>query len=152
MLRTVEGAAIYATKAHDGQVDKSGVPYILHPLRVGAALHRFGVDAVIAGFLHDVVEDTVVTLDDLRANGASESVLSAVESVTKTADDGSYQDQLDRALADPIGAFVKAADVMDNLSRINGIPDELTQARLKRKYEEAVKYLIQWGAGVDLGS
>src|SRR5262249_30480364 len=79
-MATIERALQIAAKAHDGQTDKDGQPYILHPLRVMAAAK--GIDAQIVAVLHDVVEDTAITLDDLRAAGFSGQVLEAVRCVT----------------------------------------------------------------------
>lgn len=145
MLQTIEGAVAYANKAHDGQVDKQGVPYILHPLRVGASLYGHGQDYVIAGILHDVVEDTPATLDDLAALGASDEVVSAVASVTKQESERTweaYEKSLARATSDPIGGVVKAADIADNWKRLNleGLGEE-SYWRLLSKYERAIRYM-----------
>ncbi|WP_139490341.1 RelA/SpoT family protein [Brevibacillus dissolubilis] len=80
----VERAYQLATKAHEGQIRKSGVPYIMHPIAVAGILTNLQMDAVTiaAGFLHDVVEDTEVTLDQLRQEfGADVALL--VDGVTK---------------------------------------------------------------------
>lgn len=149
MLNTVEGAVLLATRAHDGQVDKQGIPYILHPLRVGASLWEFGVDYVIAGILHDVVEDTPHTLDDLTTLGATPEVVSAVAAVTRVDKWQPYVEFLAQATADPIGGWVKASDVCDNLKRISGIPDRETRKRLLRKYSEAEEILAEQGFSVN---
>lgn len=144
MLYTIEGATEFAIRAHDGQVDKQGLPYILHPLRVGASLWRFGSEYVIAGLLHDVVEDTHHTLDDLRALGASESVIAAVDAVTKTESERTveaYERSIRKAMEDPIGLWVKAADVSDNASRVDDIRDPELRHRLRVKYAMASKVL-----------
>jgi hypothetical protein len=149
-LDTIEGAIEFATRAHDGQVDKQGAPYILHPLRVGARLYDYGHDYVIAGLLHDVVEDTPHTFDDLRTLGASPAVVDAVASVTKTESErgwGAYRVALDRAGTNEIGGWVKASDIADNYGRIDGIQDPAVRARLTDKYEKAVPYLA--GLGFD---
>lgn len=152
MLNTIEGAVAFANQAHDGQVDKQGVPYILHPLRVGASLHAFGPDYVIAGLLHDVVEDTPVTLDDLHILGASYAVVAAVNAVTKTESERTveaYMRSIDRAVADPMGGWVKAADVADNVKRLDGITDEVTRRRLWNKYDAAMEKLGEAGFSVE---
>jgi (p)ppGpp synthase/HD superfamily hydrolase len=81
MMATIEQALQIAAKAHEGQRDKEGQPYVLHPLRVMMTVE--GEGAQIVAVLHDVVEDTSVTLDDLRQAGFSEGVLAAVECVTR---------------------------------------------------------------------
>lgn len=121
-MDAVGTAIMVATEAHDGQLDKAGLPYILHPLRVGAALYAFGADYVVAGILHDVVEDTPVTLEDLSNRGFNDAVLSAVASVTKTESERTweaYQKSIAKAMADPVGGWVKASDVADNWGRLD---------------------------------
>lgn len=66
-MANLEKAILIATKAHEGQKDKAGKPYILHPLRV--MLRMKTTKDMMAAILHDVVEDTDVTLDDLREHG-----------------------------------------------------------------------------------
>jgi (p)ppGpp synthase/HD superfamily hydrolase len=117
MTQTLERAIAIAATAHAGQVDKGGAPYILHPLKV--MLRMSTLEQRIVAVLHDVVEDCDVSLDDLRKEGFSEEVLSAIESVTKVSGE-SYEDFVDRAAQNPIGRVVKLADLEENsdLSRI----------------------------------
>lgn len=143
-LNTVEGAIEFATRAHDGQVDKQGAPYILHPLRVGARLHEFGDHYVIAGLLHDVVEDTPHTLDDLRALGAHPDVIEAVGLLTRTDKHERYTDHIEQLVDNPIAALVKVSDVADNMSRLAGL-DEATASRLSVKYGAAAAILAAHG-------
>src|SRR5271155_2908668 len=76
----IERALQIAVEAHAGQKDKSGLPYAFHPIRV---MMRCKSDAAkIAALLHDVVEDTPVSFDQLSAEGFSEDVLSAVRLLT----------------------------------------------------------------------
>jgi (p)ppGpp synthase/HD superfamily hydrolase len=117
MTQTLERAIAIAATAHAGQVDKGGAPYILHPLKV--MLRMTTLEERIVAVLHDVVEDCGVSLDDLRKEGFSEEVLSAIESVTKVPGE-SYEDFVDRAAQNPIGRAVKLADLEENsdISRI----------------------------------
>ncbi len=117
MTQTLERAIAIAAKAHAGQVDKGGAPYILHPLKV--MLRMTTLEERIVAVLHDVVEDCAISLDDLRKEGFSEEVLSAIESVTKVPGE-SYEDFVDRAAQNPLGRVVKLADLEENsdLSRI----------------------------------
>lgn len=147
-LDTIEGAILFATQAHDGQVDQQGMPYILHPLRVGGRLHDFGDNYVIAGILHDIVEDTHHTLDDLRTLGAHPDVLTAVELVTRTDRHEPYVDHIMRVSKNAIAGFVKTSDVADNYTRLDGIRDEETRERLTIKYELALALLAQQGYDV----
>ncbi|WP_438301378.1 HD domain-containing protein [Pseudomonas sp. NMS19W] len=117
MTQTLERAIAIAATAHAGQVDKGGAPYILHPLKV--MLRMSSLEERIVAVLHDVVEDSGISLDDLRKEGFSEEVLSAIESVTKVPGE-SYEDFVERAAQNSIGRVVKLADLEENsdLSRI----------------------------------
>jgi (p)ppGpp synthase/HD superfamily hydrolase len=117
MTQTLERAIAIAAMAHAGQVDKGGAPYILHPLKVMMRMNT--LEERIVAVLHDVVEDCGISLDDLRKEGFSEEILSAIESVTKVPGE-SYEDFVDRTAQNPIGRAVKLADLEENsdLSRI----------------------------------
>lgn len=119
-----------ATQAHQGQVDKAGQPYINHPLAV-MALVETEPEKIVA-VLHDVVEDTAVTLAELREQGFSQEVLVAVEAITKVAG-MSYGDYLEQVKANPIALKVKIADMTQNLdlSRIAN-PTEQDYQRLAK--------------------
>lgn len=137
-MSTLERAIALAATAHAGQVDKAGAPYILHVLRVMLRLET--AEERMAGVLHDVVEDTALTLDDLRSEGFPEAVVRAVESVTKREGE-SYEEFVERAKADPVARNVKLADLADNSdrSRLREIgPKE--EARLE-KYRRAIAQL-----------
>ena len=117
MTQTLERAIAIAAAAHEGQVDKGGAPYILHPLKVMLRVNT--LEERIVAVLHDVVEDCGVSFDDLRNEGFSETVLMAIASVTKVPDE-SYEEFVERAAQNPIGRVVKLADLEENsdLSRI----------------------------------
>lgn len=143
-LSTPQGALAFATHAHRDQRDKQGAPYIFHVARVGASLWRFPPDFAIAGFLHDVVEDTDYTLEDLGRFGASPQVLRAVAAVTKDTSErdlGAYEASIRKALADPVARWVKAADVSDNASRVGDIVWGPLHARLRAKYDMAERVI-----------
>lgn len=153
-LSTTAGCLQFAIYAHRGQSDKQGVPYFLHVARVGAALWNFGPDHVSAGFLHDVVEDTDYSLWDLELLGAPEAVLSAVDACTKTASEadlGAYEASIRRAMEDPVGRWVKAADVSDNASRVDDIPWGPVRARLREKYGLAERVVREYLPGYRIG-
>lgn len=137
-MSTLERAIAIAAAAHAGQVDKGGSPYILHPLKV--MLRVNGLEERMAAVLHDVVEDTPVTLAELREQGFSEAVLGAVESLTKREGED-YQAFVQRAGRDPIARVVKLADLLENsdLSRLPGFTEKDIE-RLE-KYREAISYL-----------
>jgi GTP diphosphokinase / guanosine-3',5'-bis(diphosphate) 3'-diphosphatase len=138
-MSTLERAIEIAAKAHSGQVDKAGQPYVLHPLRV--MLSVGAVQERMAAVLHDVVEDTSITLSDLAREGFPSEVIAAVEALTKLPGE-SRLDAAHRAAADAIARVVKLADVTDNmdLSRI-AKPSEKDVARLK-EYEQVRLVLL----------
>lgn len=82
----LEKALILAAKAHTGQVDKGGAPYILHPIRVMLACE--GEKEKIVALLHDTLEDTALTAADLRRAGFSEEIVQAVCCLTRRAEGG----------------------------------------------------------------
>ena len=110
-MPTLEDAIILAATAHRGVLDKSGEPYILHPLRVMQNVPPG--DARIVAVLHDVVEDTPITLDDLRELGYSDAVVAAVDAISRR-DGEKYLDFVERAVSNPIARFVERADITDN--------------------------------------
>lgn len=138
-MSTLERAIEIAARAHAGQIDKAGQPYILHPLRVMLRLREN--NERIAAVLHDVVEDTEVTLRDLAEAGFSADVLGAVEALTKLTGE-SRMDAARRAALHPIALPVKLADNAENmdLSRITN-PTEKDFARLK-EYERVRALLL----------
>ena len=146
-MSTLEKALEIAAHAHTGQVDKAGAPYILHPLRVMLAMRH--PSERMAAILHDVVEDTAVTLDELRAAGFHSEVVEAVDALTKRKGE-SRLDAAQRAVRNPIARAVKLADLADNmnLARIPN-PSESDLARLK-EYEQ-VRALLEAGP-IALGS
>ena len=137
-MATLERAIALAAEAHAGQVDKAGAPYILHPLRLLLA-----VDAPterIVAVLHDVVEDTLWTLEALRAEGFTREVLDAVEALTRRAGE-SYEAFIERVAANPLARRVKRADLADNLD-LGRLP-VVTEADLARlaRYRAALARL-----------
>jgi len=128
-----------ATRAHAGQVDKAGEPYILHPLRVMLSckneLER------ICAVLHDVVEDSEITFDDLRKEGFSEDIITVLDCLTKRRGE-SYDEFIDRVLKNETACRVKLADLRDNmdLTRIKD-PKDKDFERIK-KYKEAADRIL----------
>jgi hypothetical protein len=110
-MATIEKALQIAAQAHEGQRDKEGLPYILHPLRVMSRVE--GEEAQIVAILHDVVEDTKVTLADLRRAGFSEAVLEAVDCVTHRRDQP-YAEYVVSCKKNLTARQVKLGDLADN--------------------------------------
>lgn len=134
----IEVAISIALKAHNGQVDKGGNPYILHPLAVMNRVET--IEEKIVAVLHDVVEDTEVTIDQLRETGFSEEILEAINLLTRAKED-SYEEFIDKTLKNRIARNVKIADIKENmnLSRIQD-PSEQDYMRLE-KYKRALERL-----------
>ncbi len=115
--RLLKEAIALAHRAHGGQVDKGGHPYIGHPLRVMAAVEDG--EAQIVAVLHDAIEDSDLTLADLTAAGFPAVITQALDAITKREGEV-YEAYLQRVMANPLALGVKIADMEDNcdLSRI----------------------------------
>ncbi|MDI2128685.1 HD domain-containing protein [Yinghuangia seranimata] len=141
---TLDDAVVLARRAHAGQLDKGGKPYITHPLRVMRRVE--GEWAQMAAVLHDVIEDTAVSAADLRAEGCPERVIEAVIALSKLPGEP-LEASMARAAADPIALVVKRADIADNRSEARlGQLDEVTQVRLRAKYTRSIELLEQYAA------
>ena len=138
-MPTIERAIEIAANAHAGQRDKAGQPYIFHPLRVMFRVN--GEHEQMAAVLHDVVEDTAITIDDLAREGFPSEVLRAIAALTKLPGETRLEAAA-RAAADPIARKVKLADNAENmdLSRIPN-PTDKDYARC-REYEEVRALLL----------
>lgn len=132
--------AIYiAAKAHKGQKDKAGQTYILHPLRV--MFSRKDEIERICAVLHDVIEDTDISLEYLREEGFSREILEALDALTKRTNEN-YDDFIGRVIKNRIACQVKLADLMDNmdLSRISN-PSKEDYNRVE-KYRKAAERIL----------
>lgn len=139
---TLEDAVALAARAHRGQKDKAGAPYVLHPLRMMLAVKSEA--AMMAAVLHDVVEDTEWTLERLRGEGVPEEVLAAVECLTRREGE-SYDEFIGRVRGNRIAREVKLADLEDNMNiRRMG---EVRPADLERleRYHRAWRALRETG-------
>ncbi len=140
----LDRAFVYASKAHKGQRRKSGEPYISHPLSVAAILAKMRMDpsTVAAGLLHDVLEDTPVTFDDL-AKEFGEDIAFMVEGVSKIGQVESrtvLQQQAETirkmllAMAKDIRVIlVKLADRLHNMKTLQFIPQEAKRKRIAQE-------------------
>ena len=140
-MSTLERAIAIAAEAHAGQVDWAGLPYVLHPLRM--MLRVSSNDERMVAVLHDVCEDCPTwTFDRLRKEGFSDSIIDALQSVTKREGED-YEAFVLRAAANLLGRSVKLADLHDNadLSRI-AAPSE-RELKLIEKYRRAIDLIGQ---------
>ena len=128
----LERAILIAVQAHQGQKDKAGELYILHPLRV--MLRMKSETEMMVAVLHDVVEDSGWTSDDLRKEGFPEEILKAIDCLTHKSED-SYDEFIGKVKNNPIAQKVKLADLEDNMNitRISN-PTEKDWARVRKYY------------------
>lgn len=139
-------AALLLVTEKMAEPDKTGIiPAYLHPIRVGCSF----LDPILTtvGFLHDIVEDTDVTLEQLTDMGFSSNVVEAVEHMTKRKHE-KYNDYLERLIKNDISAKVKLHDIMDNMTRVHGLevmntlPKNVTD-RMILKWESGLRRLHQ---------
>jgi transcriptional regulator with XRE-family HTH domain len=134
----VEAAAELARDAHAGQVDKQERDYFTAHLEpIAQSLASFGPAAVMAGYLHDVLEDTEHTVQTLAAYGVPAEVIDAVVAVTKV-DGEPYSELIERAAQHPLGRLVKLADNALNIASNPGLA-QVDPDRARRMLEQ--KYL-----------
>ena len=133
MTMNLEQAISIASLAHEGQLDKGGEPYILHPLRV--MMHLKDEKQRIVAVLHDIVEDTNLTLQDLIFKGLDCDLANVLQTLTRRKDD-SYDEYLNRICFNEFAIKVKLADLEDNMdmSRI--------KSPTGKDYERLAKYGI----------
>jgi (p)ppGpp synthase/HD superfamily hydrolase len=129
-------ALAIAVEAHEGQKRMDGQDYIVHPLRVMGAVEK--IDEKIVAVLHDVPEDTDVTLDDLRKAGFKIQIIEAVDAITKRKGE-KYQDYLARVMPNELALEVKIADIHDNLRDQSGIDPEDAEY-FRAKYHKALHF------------
>ena len=137
---TYRMALRFANKAHWGQTDKAGEPYIKHLARV--SMHCESSAAKIVALLHDVLEDCAVTDYMIRARFGNE-IANSVLCLTRL-DGEPYMSYIKRLACDPVAREVKIADLIDNtnLSRLPAIT--LADVKRQRKYNSALHYLVTY--------
>lgn len=147
-------AILLAEQAHDGQTDKAGQPYFLHPKAVskivGDMIYRwngydeasvsFSIKAEIVSLLHDVIEDTSLTISDLQDYGVPTDCIEAIKKLTKV-DGQDNEDYLTKIKSDKLATLVKIADLTHNsdLSRLTTVtPEDLAR---QEKYQKDILFL-----------
>lgn len=161
----IDDAARLAEVAHAGQVDKQGRDYFeAHLVPIATVLEQFGEQAAMAGYLHDILEDTDYTAELLRAAGVPLEVVDAVVAVTRVPGEA-YSDLIERAAAHPLGRLVKLADNTVNVAANPGLAETDPQrarvmleerylparARLLRDDPEAEQLLERMVSAVEAG-
>jgi (p)ppGpp synthase/HD superfamily hydrolase len=138
---TLAVAIAIAADAFRDTTDKAGEPYILHCLRVMNGLHTRDKELQSVAVLHDVIEDTEITIADLRTMGFSDRVIEAVALLSHDKENMSYEDYIARVAENEDARLVKLSDLRDNsdITRLKGI----SQKDMERmeKYHWAYTYL-----------
>jgi len=152
MMNQYYNALELVKKLFDGIVDKGGDKYVNHLVRVSERVinekssmpsdkSQLYSKAAIVALLHDVVEDTRYTIDDLRRDGYDDDIILAVDAITRKKDEHCYLDYIVRLSSNEIAKVVKIHDLEDNMdiTRLN----ELNAIDLKRlsKYWHCWRYL-----------
>lgn len=129
-----------AQRAHDRQLDKGNMPYIMHPIRVSERCKTS--EAKIAALLHDTLEDSVLTVENLTRSGIGKEIAVAVYLLTHKEPD-TYEEYINRLSVNKIAVEVKLADLEDNMD-ITRLIGPLTDKDFQRlqKYKSAYDYLI----------
>jgi (p)ppGpp synthase/HD superfamily hydrolase len=124
-----------ARDAHRGQKDKSGIDYIYHPLYVMSQM--FTEDEMIVAVLHDVVEDTNITIEQLQSQGFQEHIIYAIAIISRN-EGTTYKDYIRNVSSSPLATRVKIADLRHNMSpeRMKGI-----NTGMLKRYQWALDYL-----------
>lgn len=145
MTATLERAIVIATEAHQGQYRFDGSPYINHPLRVMKTVENQGhsVRTQIVGVLHDTVEDSALTFEDLRAEGFGDEVIFPLELLTKE-EGADYEMYVQRLSVNACSRVVKRADLFDNMD-LSGLENPSKQKIVNvEKYGRALLYLSRF--------
>ncbi len=142
-MSDLERAIEIAASAHRGHVDKAGKPYILHPLSLMLQFHD--LDAMIVAVLHDTVEDSALTLGNLKEAGFSDEVVAAIDALTRREEE-SYEEFIQRLSPNPLARRVKLADLEHNMDvrRIGSVTSE--DLERVEKYHRAWLELRKGGA------
>ncbi len=138
-MATIEKAIELAAKYHAGQVDKAGLPYILHPLAIMARVD--GIETKTVAVLHDIIEDTSITAENLSQLGFSDTVVSVVVALTRTKGmtriEAAYQ-----AKANPVARVVKLADLAENMN-LGRIPNPTAKDYQRLQECQQAKKILQ---------
>ena len=137
-MSDIDTAIALACRVHTGQKDKAGQSYILHPLRLMLRLQAD--EERIVAVLHDVIEDGDISFEELGKMGFSETVIEAVDCLSRRKDE-TYDEFIKRLSLNRLAVKVKIEDIRDNmdLSRLESVDED--DLRRVRKYHRALKQL-----------
>jgi (p)ppGpp synthase/HD superfamily hydrolase len=136
-MNQLEKAVTVALEAHEGVLDKSDKPYILHPLHLMMQMET--EEAQITAVLHDVVEDSHITLEDLAELGFPATVLDALALLTHDRESLAYQDYIEGINGNALARQIKLADLEHNMDS-RRLPIPLTE----RDWERLQQYRLAW--------
>ena len=143
-IAEIEQAFEFAKRLHEGQYRVSEEPYIIHPLQVAYILTTIDLDesTICAALLHDVVEDTNITLDDLKLF-FEDNIIEALNLLTHKSNED-YFEYLKKIKTNPLAKAVKLNDLKHNMdiTRFEN-PSERDYERIEKKYKPAVKFLLE---------
>lgn len=143
--RTISEAYAFAAARHtavesDAGDGKGGEPYLWHVLDVARRVRPLGPACEIVAVLHDTVEDTGTTLEEIEARFGRE-IRDGVDAMSKREGEDFFEDYMARVVMNPIAQVVKFSDSTDNLSRVGGIPDPVTRQKKEAKYRRVLSML-----------
>ena len=136
----LEKALALALQAHQGQTDKSGLPYILHPIRLMMRVEDS--QAKVVALLHDVLEDSDMTENDLKNAGFDKQIIEAVVCLTKTPSTD-YMEYIRRIKKNSLATQVKLVDLEDNLNANRLKEIEQKDCERMARYLQARKILLE---------
>lgn len=134
-LHLLETAIRLAAKVHRGQVDRFGKPYVLHVMRVMMRGHD--LEEQILGALHDVLERSDLTVEDIGKKGFSPRVIKALQHITRDPQE-TYEQYIDRVVLDNLAIRVKLHDLADKMDLLH--VEQLDPADLKRYNKQLAAY------------
>lgn len=142
MMKLLGDAILLATAAHDGQYDKAGAPYILHPLRV--MMRMSTVEGKIVAVCHDLLEDTTVTAKTLVDNGFTDELIFAIDCMTKCPNEV-YNDYLNRVISNKLASECKLEDMRDNsnIYRLHKVAQQHLDM-IAKYHKGALRILKEW--------
>lgn len=141
MKQMLNNAILLAARHHDGQFDKGGTPYILHVLKVMHYLKTDDEELMCIAVLHDIIEDTKCTFEELKCYQISERVIAAVDLLTKKKDQAN-EDYLEGILTNKDAMLVKMCDLRHNMDarRLKSIHDKQLREISEKEAKRLIKY------------
>ena len=137
LTELLEKAIRIATKYHKGQLEENGMPYIMHPIRV--MLKGNSIAEQIVGILHDVIEDTAYSIEELEADGFPSYIIEAIVCVSKRKGED-YDDFIVRISKNELATKIKLNDLLDNMDSVRMVN---FSARRLEKYHKAYRFLYE---------